>query len=141
MAKWLLALLALSWSVPAFAQTTATLPVTCAPGGLCVRATPVANPDGTVVGAGATRGTTSIAAGQVSVGTTAVQVVTARAGRATVTFSVGAANACSFGPAGVTTTTGFALQPVAGASLTLNTAAAVFAICSATTTISNIEQY
>ena len=87
------------------------------------------------------RGSTSLATGQVSVGTTAVQVVAARTGRARATFTVGAANTCAFGNAGVTTTTGFPLQPVAGANLSLETGAAVFAVCSATTTVGFIETF
>jgi hypothetical protein len=87
------------------------------------------------------RGGGTIATGQVSVGTTSTQIAAARTGRQRITMNVGAANACAFGNTGVTTTTGFALQPVAGASVTLDTAAAIFAACSATTTVSFIEQY
>lgn len=156
MFKILAAFVALVWAVPAVAQVSATLPVTCAPGGTCVRATPVTNPDGSAIGAGTSgplpagtntiggvvpRGTGTLATGQVSVSTTSTQVVAARANRATVTMSVGAANACAFGNTGVTTTTGFPLQPVAGATLSLDTSAAVFAVCSAATTISFVEQF
>jgi hypothetical protein len=157
MRKILIALVALAWAAPAVAQVSATLPVTCAPGGTCVRATPVTNPDGSAIGAGGTsgplpagtntiggvvpRGSATLATGQVSVGTTFTQVVAARANRATVTMSVGAANACAFGNTGVTATTGFPLQPVAGATLSLDTSAAIFAVCSATTTVSFVEQF
>lgn len=88
------------------------------------------------------RGTSNIATGQMSVGTTATQVVAARAGRAKLILSVGAANTCAFGnSSSVTLTTGFPLQPTAGASITLDSAAGFYAICSATTTISDLEQY
>lgn len=157
MFKILAAFVALVWAVPAVAQVSATLPVTCAPGGTCVRATPVTNPDGTAIGAGGTsgplpagtntiggvvpRGSATLATGQINAGTTSTQVVAARANRATVTMTVGAANACAFGNTGVTTTTGFPLQPVVGATLSLDTSAAVFAVCSAATTISFVEQF
>jgi hypothetical protein len=40
-------------AAPAIAQTSASLPVTCSPAtGICVTATPVTNPDGTLIGAG-----------------------------------------------------------------------------------------
>lgn len=87
------------------------------------------------------RGGGSLATGQVSAGTTSTQIVAARAGRQRVTVSVGAANACAFGNSGVTPTTGFALQPVAGATVTLETTAALFAACSAATTVSFVEQF
>lgn len=85
--------------------------------------------------------TQNLATAQVSVGTTAVQVAAARELRQKVTVSVGAANTCAFGNTVVTTTTGFALQPVAGATLTLDSSAALFAVCSATTTINVLEQF
>lgn len=87
------------------------------------------------------RGAGTLATVQVSVGTTATQVVAARTGRHSVTISVGAANACYYGNAGVTATTGFAIQPVAGASRTLPYSGALFMVCSATTTISADEIY
>lgn len=86
-------------------------------------------------------GGTAIATAQTSVGTTATLIAAARTGRQKVTISVGAANACVVGAAGVTAATGFALQPVAGASVTVDSAADVYAACSATTTISVLEQY
>lgn len=87
------------------------------------------------------RGTATLATGQVSVATTSTLVVAARTGRGKVTLAVGAANTCAFGNTGVTTTTGFPLQPTAGASLTLDTSAAIYAACSATTTVSYVEQF
>lgn len=89
----------------------------------------------------APRGGSSIAAGQVSVGTTSTSVVAARSGRARVIVSIGASNACAIGAAGVTSSTGFALQPTAGATIMLETAAAVYAACSAATPVSFLEEY
>ena len=120
---------------PAAGQITATLPVTCNAGGICVPSSPIVNPDGTLIG---NRGATSLATGQASVGTTSTLVAAASPTRKRIVLTVGAANACAFGNAGVTTTTGFPLQPVAGATLTLDTTAAVYAACSATTTVSFI---
>jgi hypothetical protein len=87
------------------------------------------------------KGTASLATGQISAGTTSTLIAAARAGRSKITLAVGAANACAFGNTGVTTTTGFPLQPVAGASLVLTTSAAVYAACSATTTVGYIEEF
>lgn len=87
------------------------------------------------------RGTGSVATGQVAVGTTATLVAPARPGRRRVMVSVGAANACAFGNAGVTATTGFALAAAAGASVTLDFAGALYGACSASTTVSFIEQF
>ncbi|WP_311271047.1 hypothetical protein [Sphingobium sp. WCS2017Hpa-17] len=87
------------------------------------------------------KGGASLNTGQVSVTTSSTLVAAARTGRNKITMSVGAANTCAFGNTGVTTTTGFPLAPTVGASLTLDTAAAIYAVCSATTTISFIEQY
>lgn len=86
-------------------------------------------------------GHASIATAQVSVGTTSTLVVAARTGRQSVTLSISAANTCAFGNTGVTTTTGFPLQPVAGGTITLPTAAAIYAACSATTTVNELENF
>ena len=124
-------------AAPAAAQT---LPVTCnASGTICTQATPVTNPDGSLLST--LRGGSAIATGQVSVGTTSTLVVAARAARQSVTVAVGAANTCAFGNNPVTTTTGFPLQPVAGATITLPTSAALYAVCSATTTVSYVEAF
>lgn len=87
------------------------------------------------------KGGASLATGQVSVTTSSTLVAAARSGRGKITVSIGAANTCAFGNTGVTTTTGFPLAPTVGASLTLDTSAALYAVCSATTTVSFIEQY
>lgn len=89
----------------------------------------------------AQRGAATIATGQVSIGTGSTLLVAARTARARVTISVGAANTCAFGNTGVTATTGFPLQPVAGASVTLDTAAAIYGACSAATTVSYVELF
>lgn len=83
---------------------------------------------------------TRIPTKQVSVGTGATLIAAAQPARYRIIFAVGAANACAFGGAGVTLTTGFALQPTAGATLTLQTNADVYAVCSAATTISVLEE-
>lgn len=88
-----------------------------------------------------TKGGTGFVTNQVSVGTTATLVAAARAGRAKITVSIGAANNCAFGPAGVTLTNGYPLQPVAGANMPFETGAAVYGICSATTTVSSAEVF
>lgn len=228
MIRYVLFVAAMLVAAPVAAQTSASLPVTCSPTtGICVTATPVTNPDGSLIGAGGgsggsiptgtagspnaqvvsvqgvsggtpqpttvtntptvnlgtistvsteatqlavsaklpaslgaktgatslsvvpasdgfsvvSRGGASLATGQVSIATTSTLLVAARATRQRVTISVGAANTCAFGNTGVTTTTGFPLQPVAGATMTLDTGAALFAACSATTTVSYVELF
>lgn len=83
------------------------------------------------------KGGASIATAQVAVGTTATQVVAARAGRKSVTLT--STSAFWVGATGVTSTTGFPVA--AGGSITLNTAAAVFAVSAAATTVAAIEDY
>lgn len=99
-------------------------------------------PAGTnTVGGVITRGGASLATGQVSIGTTSTLLVAARATRQAVTITVTAATACAFGNTGVTTTTGFPLQPIAGASVTLDTAAAIYGACASAATVGYIENY
>jgi hypothetical protein len=86
-------------------------------------------------------GASRLATGQVSVTTAPTLVAAARPGRFRVLVTVTAANTCAFGNAGVTTATGFPLQPVAGATVTLNTSADVYAACSATTTVGYVEEF
>jgi hypothetical protein len=88
-----------------------------------------------------TRGSQQLATTQVSVGTTATLLAAARADRARINITVTAANTCAIGNTGVTTTTGYPLQPTAGVSMTLETNAAVYAVCSATTTVGVLEQF
>lgn len=87
------------------------------------------------------RGGQSIATGQISVGTTATLLVAPRPGRQKVTYNVTTAVQCSYGAAGVTLTTGFPLAAVAGAGQTLDTAAAVYAVCASAATVGYLEQY
>jgi hypothetical protein len=144
MRKVLFAFLALAWAAPAAAQTTANLPVTCSPTvpGQCVRATPAVNPDGTTIGTSAPASRSSIATGQISVGTASTLIAAARPGRGSITLTLGAAVACAFGNTGVSTTTGFPLQPIAGASVTLDTTAAIYGACAtAATTVGFVENF
>lgn len=83
------------------------------------------------------KGGASIATGQISVGTTATQVVAARTGRQKVTLSPTSSTVYYVGSTGVTTTTG--LYVPAGGTITLDTAAAIFAVGAAALTISYIE--
>jgi hypothetical protein len=185
-------------AAPAAAQVTANLPVTCNPTtAICVQATPVTNPDGSLVGAGGgsatrttaagtsdtlavpvqgvtggvpqritgvgqttsataqtvvpatdsavfptvARGGGSIATGQVSVGTTATLIAAARTGRQRITVSVGSAVSCAYGATGVTLTTGYVLQAVAGANDTSDTSAALYGVCASTATVSYKELF
>lgn len=87
------------------------------------------------------KGTATLASGQVSVGTTATQIVAAQSGRGRLTVTVDAAVKCYIGPSGVTTATGYPLQATAGASHTMNTSAAVFMVCAtAATTVGYIVE-
>lgn len=142
--RYLLAALLLV-PMPALAQDTKytiDLPTTCNNRGTdCRIAGVVLNPDGTPVGSAARRGAGALATGQVSVGTTSTLVAAARTGRVRIIASVGAANTCAFGNPGVTLTTGFPLQPVAGASVTLQSTGPLYSACSATTVVSFVEEY
>jgi hypothetical protein len=87
-------------------------------------------------------GNTAIATAQVSVGTTATQIAALRAGRGSVTIENEGTTAVRIGIAGVTTGNGFLLPGVVGASLTLQTTAAVFGIVAAgTQTVSVLETF
>lgn len=77
---------------------------------------------------------------QTSVGTTATLVAAAKPGRSRVTIGIGAATACAVGGPGITLTTGFALAPVAGASVVIMSNTDVYAVCSGTTTVSALEE-
>lgn len=90
--------------------------------------------------AAAQTGLAQVVTGQKSVGTTAVQIVAQRP-RSAVIVTVTSATACSFGGASVTPSNGFPLQPVAGATLTLETSGAIYAVCASTATIGYVELY
>jgi len=128
--------------LPAPSATTETSGAPLAVGNFYWSGTAVVAARGDATGAYTVeKGGPSIATSQTSVGTTAALVAPARAGRNKVTVSIGAANTCVLGNAGVTLSTGFPLQPVAGASITLDTAAAIYVVCSATTTVSDVETF
>jgi hypothetical protein len=133
--KKLLLLAVMFTAFPALAQT---VPTVCNPNspGDCVRAAPIVGPDGLPIG---TSGT--IATGQVTIGTTATLLVAARPGRKRITYSVTSATQCSYGNSGVTLATGFPLQGVAGATQTLDTAAAIYGVCAASATVGYVEQF
>jgi hypothetical protein len=82
----------------------------------------------------------SIATGQVSVGTTPVLLVAARA-RQTVDVTVDGAVKCYVGPSAVTAVTGFPLQAVAGAAKTIPTSAAVWMVCASTVNVGYMEHF
>jgi len=88
-------------------------------------------------------GTRSLASSQVSVTNTATQAAQARAGRNALTIQNHGATAMYCGPTNaVTTTTGFRLPGVDGASITLPTTAAVWCITAAgSQTVSVIEAF
>lgn len=76
---------------------------------------------------------------QVSIGTSPTLVIAARTTRKLLTITTTAANTCAFGKAGVTLSTGFVLQPVAGATLTLPFSGALYGTCTAATTVALVE--
>lgn len=83
----------------------------------------------------------NLSATQVAVGTTPTLVAVQRDTRQDVTVSVGAANSCAVGGPTVTLATGFALQPVAGASVPIRSRSAVYMACSAATTVSVLDVF
>ena len=86
-------------------------------------------------------GSASIATGQVSVTTSATKIVDAREGRNIIVLSSKSAVAFHVGASGVTSSNGLYVAAVAGASVTLDTADAVYAVGAANLTISYIEQF
>jgi len=87
------------------------------------------------------KGGESMATGQVAVTTSATLVVAARTGRQKVTLSSTTAVVFYVGNIGVTSATGLYVAAAAGASITLDTAAAVYAVGASAVTISYIEFY
>lgn len=167
-------------------QTSAALPVTCSPNtSICVSATPVTNPDGTLIGAGGgaaqrtttagtsdtqavpvqgvtngvpqritgigqtasatgqtvvpasdsavfpttARGVTSLVTTQVSVGTTATLVATARTARGRLVITQAAAGPCYYGPTNTVSATTGARLIAAGGSKVYTYAGALYGIC------------
>lgn len=86
-------------------------------------------------------GSASIATSQVAVGTTATQIVAARAGRLAVTVTMLGAGDLFLGTASVTTANGTLLLGTKGSSVTLPTQAAVFGIGAAGQSVSVLETF
>lgn len=101
-----------------------------------------ANPLKTTGTASAPAGSTSIATGQVTVGTSATPIVAARAGRISVIIIADGVTDVFVGGTGVTLTTGALLPGVKGSAMTLDTQAAVSGIvATGTQVISFIELF
>jgi len=84
----------------------------------------------------------NIATGQVSIASSATQIVAARAGRKEVTIVNHATTAVYIGGSGVTATTGLLLAGVQGQGITVTGAAAIYAIAaSGSETVSFLEVY
>jgi len=79
----------------------------------------------------AARAVGGLAAGQFTVSTTAGIAVPARAGRSAVTITNLGTTDVFIGPSGVTATTGHLLPGIKGASITVPTSAAIYAIIAA----------
>lgn len=90
--------------------------------------------------ASAQSGLAQIVTGQVTVGTTAT-LIAAQRPRQRIILTVTSAVSCAFGGPGVTLATGLPLQPVAGATLTLETSAPVYAVCASSATIGDMELF
>lgn len=86
-------------------------------------------------------GSAALATAQVSVGTSATQIVPARAGRLAVTITMVGSGDIFLGIAGVTVANGALLVGTKGASVTIPTQAAVFGIGAVAQTVSIIEVF
>lgn len=87
-------------------------------------------------------GGSSINTNQITVGATATLIVAARAGRQSVSITTTAATVLYIGASGVTTTTGHYIAASAGATITVNTAAAVYGVvASGTLVVTFLENY
>ena len=129
----ILSLVAMAFAAPASAQTVA--PFYSVPGVGISPATGVIvlNPDGT----GGAR--TLAATGQVAVTTSATLVAAARATRQRIIISPTSSVVFYVGNAGVTSGTG--VYVAAGASITLDTTSAVYAVGASNVTLSYVELY
>lgn len=87
------------------------------------------------------KGSNSFATAQVSVATSATQIVAARANRGSVKITNLGTNDVYIGVAGVTTTTGDLLPGTKGASIVVPTNAAVFGIAAAAQNVSVMEVF
>jgi hypothetical protein len=121
---------ALSGTLPAFAATPS---VNLAIGGAAIgQSNPVAT----------TETYSNLATGQISVASSATQIVPARAGRKEVTIVNHATTAVYIGGSGVTAATGLFLAGVQGQGITVTGAAAIYAItASGSETVSFLEVY
>lgn len=81
-----------------------------------------------------------ISTGQISVGTSPAQIVP-QGLRQSVDITVDGAVKCYLGGPTVSTTTGFPLQAVAGATKTIPSSSAVYAVCASTVTIGFMQHY
>lgn len=123
-----------SWGVGGWSAITQT-----AAGALCT--------SGGGGGGGATVGAANFTPAQVSVGATATVIAAARTGaagtgRVSITITNTTTTAIYLGGSGVTTSTGTMLPGVVGASVTINTTAAVYGIvATGTATVTEFETY
>lgn len=93
-------------------------------------------------GGGGSSSAANFTPNQVSVTNTATQIVAARTGRATLTIENTGTTPIYVGGAGVTTSTGFLIPGVAGASLTVAYTGALYGITgSGTAAVSEYETY
>jgi hypothetical protein len=91
-------------------------------------------------------GATNFAPAQVSVGTSATSIAAARAGaigtgRVSITITNTTTTPIFLGGSGVTATTGQLLPGIVGASVTLNTTAAIFGIAASAATVTEFETF
>ena len=86
-------------------------------------------------------GSASIATSQVSVGTSATQIVPARSGRLAVTITMVGAGDVFLGATGVTVANGSLLLGTKGSSVTIPTQGAVFGIGAVAQTVSVLETF
>lgn len=121
---------AINGTLPAFATTPTFRIDQTIPG-----TTNAVSVSGSITG----RGGSTITTGQVSVATSATLIAAARTSRQKITLSPTSSVVYYVGAAAVTTTTGMYVP--AGASITLDTAAAVYAVGTATVTITFAEFY
>lgn len=86
-------------------------------------------------------GTVNQATSQVSVGTSATLIAAARLGRNAITITNAGTTAVWIGNAGVTVATGTLLAGVVGASITIPTQAAEYAVAGSAQTVSILETF
>lgn len=89
----------------------------------------------------ATYGAASLATSQVTVGTSATQIVAARSGRMAVTITMVGAGDVFVGVTGVTVANGALLLGTKGSSITIPTQAAVFGIGAVAQAVSVLETF